>query len=88
MRVAGVVPTDDPRIEWVRSRAVHAALEGFGVPGLRFIMEDLLESGVMDDEVTIENADAKAMADRGLPVQRGRSIASCGGAILARGNTR
>ena len=64
LRVAGVVPTDDSRIEWVRSRAVHRALEGFGVPGLRFVMEDLLESGIMDDEVTIENAAAKTMADR------------------------
>ena len=64
MRVAGVIPTDDQRIEWVRSRAVHRALEGFGVHGLRFVMEDLLESSIMDDELTVENADAKRMADR------------------------
>jgi len=64
MKVAGVVPTDDPRIEWVRSRAVHNALERFGVPKLRFLIEDLLEGKVMDDEITIENADAKNMADR------------------------
>ena len=64
LKVAGVVPTDDPRIEWVRSRAVHRALEKFGVPNLRFIIEDLLEDKVMDDEITIENTDAKNMADR------------------------
>ena len=64
LKVAGVLPSDDPRVEWVRSRAVHRALEGFGVTGLRFLMEDLLESGVMDDEVTVENDDAKKMADR------------------------
>jgi len=64
MKVAGVVPTDDPRIEWVRSRAVHNALEKFGGPKLRFLIEDLLEDNVMDDEITIENADAKNMADR------------------------
>jgi len=64
MKVVGVVPTDDPRIEWVRSRAVHNALEKFGVPKLRFVIEDLLEGKVMDDEITIENADAKNMADR------------------------
>ena len=64
MKVAGVVPTDDPRIEWVRSRAVHNALERFGGPKLRFVIEDLLEGNVMDDEITIENADAKNMADR------------------------
>lgn len=64
LKVAGVVPTDDPRIEWVRSRAVHNALEKFGGPKLRFLIEDLLEGKVMDQEITIENADAKNMADR------------------------
>ena len=64
LKVVGVVPTDDQRIEWVRTRAVHRALEGLGVHGLRFVMEDLLESNVMDSEVTVENADAKRMADR------------------------
>ncbi len=64
LKVAGVVPTDDPRIEWVRSRAVHNALETFGGPRLRFLIEDLLEGNVMDHEITIENAAAKEMADR------------------------
>ncbi len=64
LRVAGVVPTDDPRIEWVRSGAIHRALEGFGVEGMRFLMEDLLDSGLMNDEVTVANAEAKAMADK------------------------
>jgi cysteine synthase A len=64
LKVAGVVPTDDPRIEWVRSRAVHKALEGFGGPKLRFVIEDLLESNIMDNVITIENDDAKKMADR------------------------
>ena len=64
LKVTGVVPTDDPRIEWVRSRVVHKALEKFGGPKLRFVIEDLLESNVMDNEVTIENGDAKKMADR------------------------
>ena len=64
LKVAGVVPTDDPRIEWIRSRAVHKALEGFGGPQLRFVIEDLLESNIMDDVITIENDDAKRMADR------------------------
>ena len=64
LKVAGVLPTDDPRIERVRSRAVHKALENFGGPQLRFVMEDLLDSNVMDVEITIENDDAKKMADR------------------------
>ena len=64
LKVVGVVPTDDPRIEWVRSRAVHTALEGFGGPKLRFLIEDILDSNVMDSEMTVENADARTMADR------------------------
>ena len=64
LSVAGVVPTDDPRIEWVRSRAVHKALENFGGPKLRFLIEDILENNVMDKEITVKNTDAKNMADR------------------------
>lgn len=62
--VSGVVPTDDPRIEWVRSRAVHKSLEAFGVPKLRFIIEDVLEKNIMDHEIVVRNEDAKNMADR------------------------
>ena len=64
MTIAGVLPTDDPRIEWVRSRAVHKALENFGVPKLRFLIEDLLEQNLMDHEIMVKNEDAKNMADR------------------------
>jgi len=62
--VSGVVPTDDPRIEWVRSRTVHKYLEKFGVPKLRFIIEDVLEKNLLDNEITVKNEDAKNMADR------------------------
>jgi cysteine synthase A len=64
LQVAGIVPADDPRLEWVRTRAVHRALEGFGVPGLRFIIEDILENKILDHELVISNEDAKNMADR------------------------
>jgi len=64
LTVAGVVPTDDPRIEWVRSRAVHKALQKFGVPEMRFLIEDLLERKMLDHEIVVRNADAKNMADR------------------------
>ena len=62
--VVGVTPSDDPRLEWVRSRAVHEALESLGVHGMRFLIEDLLESELMDDAYTVEDAEARAMADR------------------------
>lgn len=64
MLVAGVVPEDDPRIEWVRSRAVHRSLERFGVPALRFIIEDILDNEILDQELVVNNEEAKAMADR------------------------
>ena len=62
--VAGVVPTDDPRIEWVRSRAVHRFLNKFGAPEMRFIIEDILEQDTLDQEIVVQNEDAKNMADR------------------------
>ena len=64
LAVAGVVPTDDPRLDWVRSRAVHRYLETFGAPPLHFLLEDLLEKDIMDHEIVVRNEDAKGMADR------------------------
>jgi cysteine synthase A len=64
LKVHGVVPADDPRLEWVRTRAIHRVLGRLGVPDMRFLMEDLLEGEVMDAEVTVQNADARNMADR------------------------
>ncbi len=62
--VSGVLPTDDARLEWIRSRAVHKYLESFGVPKLRFLIEDILEKNILDDEIVVRNEDAKNMADR------------------------
>ncbi len=62
--VSGVVPTDDRRIEWVRTGAVHDALEKFGAPRLRFLIEDVLEQNIMDHEIVVRNEDAKNMANR------------------------
>jgi cysteine synthase A len=62
--VSGIVPTDDPRIEWVQSRAVHKFLQKFGLPKMRFLIEDILEQNLLDHEITVRNKDAKNMADR------------------------
>jgi cysteine synthase len=62
--VAGVVPTDDPRIEWVRSRVVHNFLDKFGALKMRFLIEDILEQDLLDHEIVVRNDDAKNMADR------------------------
>jgi cysteine synthase len=62
--VTGVLPSDDSRIEWVRSQTVHNALERFGAPRLRFLIEDILEQNIMNNEIVVHNNDAKNMADR------------------------
>jgi cysteine synthase A len=62
--VAGVLPTDDLRLEWVRSGAVHKFLENHGAPGLRFIIEEILERKILNQEIVVRNEDAKRMADR------------------------
>jgi cysteine synthase A len=64
LTVAGVVPTDDQRIDWVRSGVVHKFLEKFGMPKLRFLIEDILEKNLLDHAITVKNEDAKNMADR------------------------
>jgi cysteine synthase A len=64
LMVSGIVPTDDPRIEWVRSGTVHKFLDKFGLPKMRFIIEDILEKNLLDNEATVKNEDAKNMADR------------------------
>ena len=62
--VTGVLPTDDPRVDWVKSRKVHHYLTQFGAPEMRFIIEDILDSNILDHELVVENEDAKRMADR------------------------
>jgi len=62
--ISGVVPTDDPRLEWIRSRIIHKFLGGFGAPGRRFLIEDILDKNILDHEMVVSNEDAKNMADR------------------------
>jgi cysteine synthase len=62
--VSAVLPADDPRIEWVRSRAVHKYLQEFGLPKMRFLIEDILAQNLLDNEITVKNEDAKIMANR------------------------
>ena len=64
LTVAGVVPDDDLRLEWIRSGVMHRVLARFGMPKLRFIIEEILEQEVLDHELVVSNADAKNMADR------------------------
>ena len=48
----------------MRSQTVHDALEKFGAPRLRFLIEDLLDQNIMNNEIVVNNNDAKNMADR------------------------
>jgi cysteine synthase len=52
------------RIDWGRSRAVHKSLKGFGLPTMRFLIEDILEQNLLDHEITVKNEDAQNMANR------------------------
>ena len=64
LKISGVLPTDDPRIKWVRSGIVHQYLNDFGAPKLKFLIEDILEKDLLDQEIVVTNDDAKVMADR------------------------
>ena len=64
IKIAGVVPGDDPRIEWVRTGAIHKQLEQLGVPKLRFIIETILEQNLLEQTMVVSNKDAKQMAGR------------------------
>lgn len=79
LTIAGVVPEDDPRIEWVRPRLVHKALEKFGVPKQRFLIEEILEKNMLDHEIVVKNEDAKNIADR-LCREEGLSCSMSSGA--------
>jgi cysteine synthase A len=62
--VSGVVPSDDPRLEWIQSGAMHKIWERLGAPKMRFLIEEILEKNILDDEIVVRNEDAKYMADR------------------------
>jgi cysteine synthase A len=64
VRIAGVVPSDDPRIDWVRSGAIHRRLEQHGMPKLKFIIESILEKDLLDQTIVVSNDDARKMSDR------------------------
>jgi len=64
LKISGVLPEDDQRIEWVRSGFVQKYLERFGMPRMKFLIEDILDRDILDNVITVPNEDAKRMADR------------------------
>ena len=62
--VTGVLPSDDLRIDWVGSGAVHKFLEKYGMPRYKFIIESILEKDLLDQTIIVSNNDATNMADR------------------------
>jgi cysteine synthase A len=64
IRIAGVVPTDDPRIDWVQSGTIHKFLEQHGMPKMKFIIESILEKKLLDQTVVVSADDARKMAGR------------------------
>lgn len=64
IKITGVVPSDDPRIDWVRSRTIHKFLKQYGMPKMKFIIESILEKNLLDQTITVTNDDARKMAGR------------------------
>lgn len=63
-RIVGVVPTDDPRIEWARSKVIRRFLETFDVPSMKLLTERILDRGLPDEVVTVTDIDAREMTNR------------------------
>ncbi|UCD73653.1 MAG: pyridoxal-phosphate dependent enzyme [Candidatus Bathyarchaeota archaeon] len=63
-RVVGVVPTDDPRIDWARSGAIRGFLETFDLPKMKLLTERILDKDLPDEVVTVTDVDAREMANR------------------------
>jgi len=64
VRVVGVEPADAPFLGWVRDGTIHRFLDIFGVPGMKFLTETMLEKGLPDEVVTVTDGDAREMAYR------------------------
>jgi cysteine synthase A len=64
LKIAGVLPEDDQRIQWVQSGVMHKYLERFGMPRMRFLIEDILDGDLLEKVITVPNEDAKRMANR------------------------
>ena len=64
VRISGVVPSDDPRIEWVRSGTIHKFLEQYGMPKMKFIIESILEKDLLGETAIVSDDDARNMAGR------------------------
>ena len=64
LHIFAVMPDDDPRLKWIQSRAAHKILEDAGMKDVRFLLEDILDKNMLDEQIVVENEDAKKMADR------------------------
>jgi cysteine synthase len=62
--VFGVVPNDDPRLEWARSRVIQRYLESFGVPNMNFLTEMILDKKITDKVVIVNDKDARETSNR------------------------
>ena len=64
VRISGVVPSDDPRIDWVRSGTIHKYLKQHGMPKMKFIIESILEKNLLDQTIIVSDDDARKMAGK------------------------
>jgi cysteine synthase A len=62
--VYGVVPDDDPRLEWARSSVIQRYLELFGLPKLKFLTEMIIEKDITDKTILVNSKDARETSNR------------------------
>jgi cysteine synthase A len=62
--VFGVVPKDDPRLEWARSGVIQRYLKSFGVPNMNFLTEMIVEKEITDEVIMVDDKDARETANR------------------------
>ena len=62
--VYGVVPNDDPRLEWARSKVIHGYLESFGLPKMKFLTQMIIEKEITNKSILVNDKDARETANR------------------------
>jgi len=64
VRVVGVEPADALLTESVRSGMMEKILKALGIPGMKFVIERMLEKGLPDESMVVADGDARDMANR------------------------
>jgi cysteine synthase A len=64
VKIVGVEPEATPLMEWEKSQQMQRYLEEIGLPRIHSIIDTILEKGIMDEIVRVDDADARNIANR------------------------